>query len=176
MKEFIEWLENLNLQDTRVRGVLRRSLAFEPGNFPAAYSYVEPFLKDEDNFWRRKVFYLVAGLWAAHWREDPRGEVMTFGRACAAYQLKSKSSSTERRFITLLDSDTDQLPHRLRQMLSLLKDQAIDFGDLLTRLLYWNDEGKITQTSWARHFYRKLNQEATGENHTHREKKNENHH
>ena len=145
MKGFIEWLEELNEKDTKVRAVLRRSLAFNPGLYVPAYPYVEPFIKNENNSWRREVFYLVAGLWAAHWRESDRGQSMSFGRACAAQQAASGSMSTENRFIALLDADQDQLPHRLRQMITLLKDQAIDFDDLLTRLLYWNDDKKRTQ-------------------------------
>jgi CRISPR system Cascade subunit CasB len=160
MSGFIEWLESLNEKDTKVRAVLRRSLAFDPGQFVPAYPYVEPFIKDEGNSWRREVRYLVAGLWAAHWREGQPGEPMPIGRACAAYQAASGSTSTERRFITLLDSDGDQLPHRLRQMIRLLKEYAIDFEALLQGLLYWNDDRKRTQNAWARDFYRYLNAEA----------------
>ena len=159
MSGFIEWLKKLNDTDTKVRAVLRRSLAFEPGTFPAAFPYVEPFVKNEDNSWRRQVFYLVAGLWAAHWRNDRSDEPLSLGKACAAYQGKSKSTSTERRFITLLDADPDQLPHRLRQMVALLKDYNLDFEALLTGLLYWNNDQKRTQNQWARDFYRNLNHE-----------------
>lgn len=159
MSGFIEWLERLNEQDTKVRAVLRRSLAFDPGLYVPAYPYVEPFLKTDDSQWRRKMFYLVAGLWAAHWREGARGATMSLGRACAWYQAASGSTSTERRFITLLDSDQDQLPHRLRQLIVLLKDQDLDFDDLLQKLLYWNDDQKRSQTGWARDFYRNLNLE-----------------
>jgi CRISPR system Cascade subunit CasB len=154
MNKFIEWLEKLNEKDTKVRAVLRRSLAFDPGTFVSAYPYVEPFLKDEDLSWRREIFYLVAGLWAAHWREGRTSPPMSIGKACAAYQTASGSTSTERRFINLLDAAGDQLPHRLRQMVALLKDQAIDFDDLLKGLLNWNNEQKRTQNSWARDFYR----------------------
>ncbi|OGQ98401.1 MAG: type I-E CRISPR-associated protein Cse2/CasB [Deltaproteobacteria bacterium RIFOXYD12_FULL_55_16] len=154
MTGFIEWLEGLNKKDTKVRAVLRRSLAFDPGTFTSAYPYVEPFVKDEDNSWRRKMYYLVAGLWAAHWREGRIGAPMPIGKASAAYQAASGSTSVERRFVTLLDADPDQLPHRLRQMLALLKDQAIDFDDLIKGLLYWNDDRKRTQNDWARDFYR----------------------
>ena len=101
MSGFIEWLEGLNEKDTKVRAVLRRSLAFDPGAFAPAYPYVEPFVKDEDNSWRREMFYLVAGLWAAHWREGRSGTPMPLGKACAVYQAASGSTSTERRFITL---------------------------------------------------------------------------
>lgn len=34
MSGFIEWLESLNKKDTRVRAVLKRSLAFDPGAYP----------------------------------------------------------------------------------------------------------------------------------------------
>jgi len=159
MSGFIEWLEDLNAKDTKVRAVLRRSLAFDPGTFAPAYPYVEPFVKEEDSSWRRKMLYLVASLWAAHWREGQSGQPMSLGRACAAYQAASGSTSTERRFINLLDSDSDQLPHRLRQMIALLKEQPIDFDDLLKRLLYWNDDQKRTQNTWARDFYRNMNTE-----------------
>lgn len=156
MSGFISWLEERNAADTRVRAILRRSLAFEPGHFPPAYPYVEPFVKDEDRSWRRQVHYLVAGLWAHHWREGRSGVPQSLGRACAAQQLASGSASTERRFITLLDADRDQLPHRLRQMVALLKDQVLDFDDLLRKLLYWNDDQRRTQNAWARDFYRTL--------------------
>jgi CRISPR system Cascade subunit CasB len=156
MRRFIEWLEGLNQKDTKVRAVLRRSLAFDPGAFVPAYPYVEPFVKDESNSWRREMHYLVAGLWAAHWRDGCPGRLMTIGKACAAYQAASGSTSTERRFITLLDSDGDQLPHHLRQMIALLKDQPIDFDVLLTGLLDWNDDRKRTQNRWAQDFYRNL--------------------
>jgi CRISPR system Cascade subunit CasB len=159
MNGFIEWLEGMNTKDTKVRAVLRRSLAFDPGTFAPAYPYVEPFVKDEDNSWRREMLYLVAGLWAAHWQEGRAGAPIPIGKACASFQAASGSTNTERRFINLLDADPDQLPHRLRQMIALLKGQPIDFDGLLKGLLNWKDEQKRTQNAWARDFYRNMNQE-----------------
>ena len=152
MSALVDWLEDLNSRDTGVRAVLRRSLAFEPGAFPAAYPYIEPFIGNSQNAWRRRMLYLVAGLWAMQRREG-RAEPVSLGRAAKMHQDRTGSASTERRFINLLDADPDQLPHCLRQMVSLLKDQPIDFGDLLRGLLYWNDERKPTQSRWARDFY-----------------------
>ncbi len=167
MREFIEWLEGLNAKDTRVRAVLRRSLAFDSGTFVPAYPYVEPFLKSEDSLWRREMLYLVAGIWAAHWREGRTGTPMPIGKACAAFDSekretmskddRQKMTSTEKRFVTLLDADRDQLAHRLRQMIALLKEQAIDFDALLKGVIYWNDDQKRTQNAWARDFYRNIN-------------------
>ena len=119
MRRFIEWLEGLNQKDTKVRAVLRRSLAFNPGAFPPAYPYVEPFVRNESDEWKREMHYLVGGLWAAHSREGHAAVSTTIGKACAAYQAASGSTSTERRFITLLDSSSDELPHRLRQAIAL---------------------------------------------------------
>lgn len=156
MSAYLDWLEDLNNRDSRVRAVLRRSLAFDPGAFPAAYPYVEPFLKDEDSHWRRQVHYLVAALWATHWKAARTGIALPIGEAVAQHQLLSGSASTERRFIALLDADADELPYRLRQMVALLKDQAIDFDALLADLLRWHAPDKRIQNQWARQFYRTL--------------------
>lgn len=167
MSGFVAWLESLNQRDTKVRAVLRRSLAFDPGTQPAAYPYVEPFLAAEDNSWRRTVHYLVAGLWAQHWKDGRTGVALPLGKAFGEFESEKRSklkgeernkvTSTEQRFVALLDSDEDQLPYRLRQMIALLKDQSIDFENVLNGLVFWNSESKRTQTDWAKDFYRTLN-------------------
>ena len=124
MSGFIEWLETISKTNAKVRAVLKRSLAFHPGCFPPAYPYVEPFLKGEDGSRKRETFYLIAGLWALHWRERRGGGGLSIGKAAAHLQKDTDSSSIEHRFIALLDADEDQLPYRLRQMVSLLKEAA----------------------------------------------------
>ncbi|TYO97623.1 CRISPR-associated Cse2 family protein [Geothermobacter ehrlichii] len=169
MSAFFEWLEDLNARDRKVRAVLRRSLAYEPGAFPPAYPYVEPFLPDESSEWRRGMHYLAAGLWALHWREGRQGQPMSLGRACAAYQSANGSLSTEQRFVALLDADRDQLLHRLRQMVALLKDYPLDFGSLLSDLLAWNNPRKPVQNRWARDYYRSAATNTTIESNTQEE-------
>jgi CRISPR system Cascade subunit CasB len=167
MSGFIAWLEKLNESDSKVRAVLRRSLAFDPGQHIPTFPYVEPFLKGVESGWRRDMHYLVAALWAAHWRE---GQSQTKIKIAVAVGLhdkerrdklsakeRNKPTSTEKRFITLLDADEDQLPHRLRQMTALLNEQPIDFERLLSDLLGWQRDDKHTQNAWAREFYRTLN-------------------
>lgn len=165
MSGLIAWLEQLNEQDNKARAVLRRSLAFEPGQHIPAYPIVEPFLKGEADGWRRQMHYLVAALWASHWREGHSGDAVTLARACATHQLKSGSTSTERRFINVLDADEEQLPHRLRQMIALLGEQHVDFQALLNDLLYWKRDDKRVQNAWARDFYRALNPPPTPSTH-----------
>jgi CRISPR system Cascade subunit CasB len=167
MSGLIAWLEQLNESDNKARAVLRRSLAFDPGQHIPAFPYVEPFLKGEQEGWRRDVHYLVAALWAAHWRE---GQPQTKIKLAVAVGLhdkerrdkmsakeRSKPTSTEKRFIALLDADEDQLPHRLRQMVALLQEQPIDFEQLRRNLLVWHCDDKHIQNNWARDFYRTLN-------------------
>lgn len=160
MIRLIDVLEGMNTKDTRVRAVLRRSLAFPPGEYAPAFPYVESFLKTGVRPWHRQAHYLVAGLWASHWRDGRPGEPLPIGKACALHQTLSGSTSTERRFISLLDADSEQLPHRLRQMIALLKEQALDFDSLLKDLLRWNSEQRPIQLAWARHFYQQLHQES----------------
>lgn len=166
MSAFIEWLESLNKKDTKVRAVLRRSLAFDPGEYRDAFPYVERFLGGDEHSWRRRTHYLTAALWATHWKEGLDGNPLSIGKACGAFDGeqrkllspgdRDKLTSMERRFITLLDADADQLPHRLRQMVALLKDQPLDYAVLLDDLLHWNDTNKRTQNQWAKDFYRAL--------------------
>jgi CRISPR system Cascade subunit CasB len=115
------------------------------------------------------MHYLVAALWASHWYEERAGSATPLARACAAHQIKSGSASTERRFISLLDADREQLPHRLRQMVALLGEQPIDFDVLLNDLLRWNLDDKRIQNAWARDFYRTLNPASKNEPETDKE-------
>lgn len=167
MSGLIAWLEQLNETNSKARAVLRRSLAFDPGQHIPTFPYVEPFLKGEQTGWHRDVHYLVAALWASHWREDQPQAKFKIAVAVGLHDKerrdklsakdRSKPTSTEKRFIALLDADEDQLPHRLRQMVALLGEQPIDFDTLLSDLLRWRGDDKHVQTTWARDFYRTLN-------------------
>lgn len=173
MSEYIAWLEDMNARESKVRAVLRRSLAFDPGTYIPAFPYVEPFLKGEAEGWRRQMHYLAAGLWAAHWREDQPDTKIKLAVAIGRYDLerrnkqsakdKHKPTSTERRFIALLDADEDQLPHRLRQMVALLKEHPIDFQALLSDLKRWESDDTHVQITWARDYYRTLSPADTPE-------------
>lgn len=132
---------------------------FRSGQFVPAYPYVEPFLKGEDNPWRREMLYLVAGLWAAHWQEGERGQPMSIGKACAAYKgqmtprtLSAASSACSMQTATSCHTAC------ARWLLSS-KSKPSTSTPLLTGLLYWNDDQKRTQNAWARDFYRNMNNE-----------------
>lgn len=172
MTGLVEWLEQLGMGDPRVRAVLRRSLAFDPGTYVPSYPYVERFLSEDAGWWRRTATYLIAGLWASQWREGMTAQRLSLATVAAARWNATGSpvGSTEQRFISLLAADQEQLPYRLRQMVALLKDYPIDFDALLTDLIYWNDDQRRVQSRWAREFYRldAHNDESTPTDGTHR--------
>jgi CRISPR system Cascade subunit CasB len=150
----IEFLEGIAEKESKVRAVLKRSLAFDPGLYPPAFPYVEHRLGNDDGNWKRTVFYLVAGLWALRRRES-HGQGQTLPSACKEFYLKNeKSPSVEKRFMALLDADDGQLSNRLRQMVTLLKEYPIDFDHLLKDLLSWNHPDKWVQIKWAKEFYK----------------------
>ncbi|EKD25938.1 MAG: CRISPR-ssociated protein, Cas2 [uncultured bacterium] len=154
MSTIIESLEEMAQNESKVRAILKRSLAFDPGLYPPAFPYVEYRLTSTDGNWKRTVYYLVAGLWALNWRENQGVAQQSLPEACRMlYDGKDKSPSIEKRFIALLDVDETQLAHRLRQMISLLKDYAIDFNLLLEDLLSWKHPDKFVQIKWAKIFY-----------------------
>ncbi len=74
--------------------------------------------------------------------------------------LRGETTSTERRFITLLDADTaEQLAHYLRQMVQSVRAEDgpyIYWAVLLSDLCKWNDSQRYVQRRWARAFYHYL--------------------
>lgn len=157
---FVEWLRKL---DRKALAELRRSLAFEPGTYARAYPYVESFVTSE---YERRCFYLLAGLFALYEQAGvgqgtleagATERVLGLGSALATlYDKRERSPSIEQRFIALLDADEEQLPYRLRQVVTLLKSEQIPIGwtQLLNDLLAWNHERRYVQQRWARDFYR----------------------
>jgi CRISPR system Cascade subunit CasB len=145
---FFKFLEGL---DPGGRAILRRSLSCPPGTWPASFPYVEPWVRNRYP-WERSMAYLVAGLSAAS-----RGSAGAddLGRAVAKLRSSTGSGSVESRFIALLDADAEQLPHRLRQMTTLMSSHGIapDWARLRRDLDRWLHPDRIVQQRWARSFY-----------------------
>ncbi len=146
---FFQYLTKRCAADRAAGVCLRRSLSFPPGEWPRAFPYVEPFVAGTGE-WRRRMFYLAAGLWASA-RE--RNGSTPFAKAVSDYAAQTRSESLEKRFVALMEADADQLPHHLRQMCSLLADAPVDYPALLDGLLAWDSPGRRTQWRWARDFY-----------------------
>jgi CRISPR system Cascade subunit CasB len=154
-EKFVEHLAGL---DAGALAVLRRSLAKEPGKDPRAFPFVEPFVA-KSSFWTRQAYYLLAGLFASGTVRAGKAlltEGEPLGKALfRLYEKKDRSPSVEQRFIALLDADEEELPHRLRQVISLLKGEEIslDWAKLLQDIEHWGAESRWVQECLAREFY-----------------------
>lgn len=161
-ERFIDYLMDLSKRDRGALAVLRRSLARKPGNYPAAYAYVERFVgRDRNaNDSRRLALYLAAGLFGTFPQQSTR---RSFSTAWGELFRLRDSGSIEKRFLALLAAEPDDVPVHLRQAVSLLSaaDLAFDYIALLDDLnILLNAhalEGrdKVRQR-WAREFYRTL--------------------
>ncbi len=152
--KFINWLQKLSEEDTKAMAELRRSLSYDLTTYPKSYPYIESFISYSG--WERKAYYLVAGLFALHKIEDNSSPTRkNLGSIIfELYEENDQSKSIEQRFITLLESDEDELAYRLRQMISLLKGKSINWVSLLYHLKYWNQADKWVQQEWGKSFYK----------------------
>jgi CRISPR system Cascade subunit CasB len=167
-QRFIAHLLALKERDRGALAALRHSLAFEPGDDPKAYPFVERFVGRD---WhardaRRLALYAVAGLFAAHPVVHERPLAGALGQ-----MLRDKERpSLELRFRALLEADTDGAMAHLRQAVRLLaaEGQGYDHAGLLVDLCGllnerepdWRDDIK---RRWARQFYRALQADAEPE-------------
>ena len=160
---------------------LRRSLSYGPGEGRNGQSYrlmgliYEHLPRWYVNGWGNDAAFLVAGLYALVERphsdsktdessdlpETPRIETRPFrnlgqdmGRL---YRDQDERPSTEKRFLTLLDADEEQLSDRLRQAVTLLNagDIRPDWAQLLSDVLSWNQPERRNRVRdrWAKAFY-----------------------
>ena len=156
---FIQSLDELAGRDAGAMAALRRSLAFEPGNDPKSFRYVERFvprhLHGSDPL--RKAMYAVAGLYASHPEAGLRPLPAVYGRLVR----DEPRPSLESRFIALLDADADGVVTHLRQIVSLLKSagRGYDHAALLNDLRWLLDDRMGSESrdrvrrEWARQFY-----------------------
>jgi CRISPR system Cascade subunit CasB len=171
-RSFIDYLSALSGRDRGALAVLRRSLTFEPGTYPAAYPYVERFV-GADRYAddpRRLALYLTAGLYAMHPKHQVENSfAAAFGnisqrrdRKASAYgDSNSRRGSMEQRFIALLSAEPQGLPTILRQATSVAAADGcgFDYIRLLDDLSRWlnplgfEDRDRLRQR-WARDFYR----------------------
>lgn len=156
VQAFVEHLANV-CEDRGARAILRRSAAFDPGEYVPAFPFVEPFLPEDTPESERRAFYLCAMLYALHGlHQEGRWLARAFG---ALWWKHEKRPSLEKRFIALLEADADGLSEHLRQIVMLLKEEAFDHAALLTDLRelmkpYTTERQNRIRARWAKDFYR----------------------
>jgi CRISPR system Cascade subunit CasB len=165
--DFIQHLKRLADNDRGALAVLRRGAGFAPGAYPPAFPYVERFVPHEEHAQgqRRLARYMVATLFALH-PEHSAG--CSLAAAFGRLMRERDSASLENRFVALLAAEPEELPVRLRHIVTLLASGSIgcDYAALELDLAHWlnpfgpESRDRVRQ-QWARDFYRAL--ESTGE-------------
>lgn len=162
----IRWLLKLHndhdkAHDTDARGKLANLRYALRDRLHADYpvGHVFPALTDgclteseERNEWRT----LVAGLFGYAHDEVKDRKGISLGAASRELYDHRQNDSLERRFMAMLNSDTEHLPGYLRQTVSLLKaeDIGLDWTILLNDVCHWDLPGKPVQKRWTRDYYR----------------------
>lgn len=103
-------------------------------------------------------FFLIATHYPlAEPRKEDQDTRTSFGLSLRTARARAKQNAEgfDRRFAALLDADENQLPFRLRQLISLHKstDTQVAWGALLNDLTNWTHPGRFVQENWARHYY-----------------------
>lgn len=99
-----------------------------------------------------ETYFLVATLFPM---ADSRSGGVSLGSTLRRVRQNRESASIDRRFQSLIDSDREQLPFRLRQAVRLAaaSDQPVDWSQLLADLLAWEHPEHYIQLNWARDYF-----------------------
>ena len=147
----VTFLENLRDRDDRAAlAKLRRGLGKRLG-VPDMYPYVVRFLPEAP--WKQEIYFLITALFAFHPEPGPWNRSM--GAVFRAIQGQESTDSIEKRFVRLLEADSEDVGFHLKQAVSLAKAKGIgvSFHRLMSDLLNWNHEDRFVQMAWARDFW-----------------------
>jgi len=126
------------------------------------FAALPPYITHERE---QEDYFLIATLYAfGTRREDPRpsNPPRSLGASLRRVRQQIQSNdgddrqiSLDKRFGTLLDADREQLPFRLRQIVSLLaaNQVAVDWRRLLRDVRSWSHDDRFVQLAWARDYF-----------------------
>jgi CRISPR system Cascade subunit CasB len=160
---FVAQLERLERDGDRATlAKLRRGLGKPLGFAPERDGWVIARLPDSLSDRALEAYCLIASLFALH---PQSGGTRSLAASFASWHEKERQQlgkasgerldNIDRRFAALLNSDADDLPNRLRHVVSLLKanEVPVNWAQLLRDLLYWDDQDRSVQVRWSRHFW-----------------------
>lgn len=166
-RDFVKHLVALtdpHLRDGRATlAALRRGLGKPLGTAAEMYPFVVTYGLAGDG-WDADRYYLVASLFASHpenWSSgDGHDNGTNFGASLRRASRESGAAVTA--LLSLLNSDRDELPDRLRHSVGLCASAAppvpIDWALLLHDLRWWSNDKRDVQRRWAASFWQPDNE------------------
>ncbi len=165
-RDFIRFLYSLAPQDANKppdRGalaLLRKGLGKPLGTVIEMHPIVYSHLDDSISNWDEWRFFLVASLFALHYKNYIKLDKETTDSRSLGFSFRSllspdrgdQDKSLEKRFTRLLQSHREDIDYHLRQSIQLLKSHEIpvDYLQLLKDLKYWDHERRVVQSRWAK--------------------------
>jgi CRISPR system Cascade subunit CasB len=146
-----QFLDRLGKLDNAARARLKRSagrpLAEARDSLGLFYRLLPAGVHPAQEEW----YFLIATLY-------PLADAGASGNLGSALRRASDQGSVKginRRFEILIDSDSSQLPFRLRQAVRFLnsKEVAVNWTQMLEDVLHWNHPSRYVQKQWARSFF-----------------------
>jgi CRISPR system Cascade subunit CasB len=145
----ISFLEK-HKEDRAMLAELRRGLGKKPGEAPGMFPYVARFVGERNE----DVLYLIASLFALHPMSSQYGNMGNHLRTLATNL--GDDNATERRFVQLLQQNGDALDVPLRQHITLLKskDIPVNWHQLMTDIIRWDNPNRYVQRNWANAYWK----------------------
>ena len=160
MTEKDDWIDTFiahleALRDREERGALaalRRGAGSPPGAVASMYPHILPWVPRQRRV--EDAAYIIGSLFALNPQPGGTGNL---GRSFSMVPKQRQTDSLEKRFVALLNSHREDLPHYLRQAVSLLKSSEIpvDWRRLLRDILHWEHESRFVQQQWASEFWQR---------------------
>lgn len=98
---------------------------------------------------------LAAGLFAWVKGDCPHSPGVSFGAAFGEGLTVEEKQQRDKRFIDLLDTDSKELPYKLRQAITLIARDGVglDWVRFIQHLGHWGHPDRWVQKKWARGFW-----------------------
>ena len=151
-ERLIRYLEDLvKRKDRAALANLRRGLGKPPKTAMEMYPYLGQFLSHETKHNYENAIFIVAALFAYY----PDAKINVGNLGASLRQIKDESDSIEKRFVALLNAESDELPNYLRQIIGLLKAKeiAVNWEQLFKDVQFWNSDKSRVREHWARSFW-----------------------
>jgi CRISPR system Cascade subunit CasB len=156
-KTFLDSLKQRIENDSGAKATLKRALSGDDRHILRTYPLLLPALEGISE-WQQDIWIFVACLDTYHDQEKepaPRN----FAQSCLDLHNSSESKGPERRFRSLLDTDSVDIQSPITALVRQIrskKDKKIGvyYPQLIVDLCDWNHPDQFVQDRWARTFWR----------------------